>query len=320
MRFLAAAIVVLGHSYRAEGPLLVFINNALRFVVPFFFVTSGYMLTGKLLKGDRPAIYLGYVGRLMLLYLAWSVIYFIASPLNDIGAMGFRRAYTESWTTFINAGPQVVYFEGISFHFWFFISLALTALFFLFFRVRRIGAMVVASAALYIFGLVAKSYADTPIGIHVHFDTRDYIFFSALPFALGAYLRKSNLVVSNAIALTLFIGGAALNFVEGWYLRTQFGAPVMLDFVLATIITGTGAFLLAKNGAGFLSNSKLAAFGRLSFGIYAIHILIAKGIMPLSTNPVCAEYWYLIETPVVLLVSTVLILALRRLPAAKVLV
>lgn len=320
MRYLAAAIVVLGHSYRVDGPFLVFINNTLRFVVPFFFLTSGYMLTQKLMKDDRPTIYLRYVGRLLMLYLAWSAIYFVASPLNDIRELGFLQAFANSWNEFITAGPQVVFFEGISFHFWFFVSLALTTLFFLLFRVRHIGAMVIVSAVLYLFGIVAKSYADTPIGIHVQFDTRDYIFFSALPFALGAYLRKTQLKVDNLTAMMLFVGGAALNFFEGWFLRTQYSAPIMIDFVLSTIVTGTGAFLLAKNGAGFLGNCKLASFGKLAFGIYAIHILVAKGILPFSSDAALASYWHLIETPAVLVISTAIILAFRRFSVTRVLV
>lgn len=320
MRYLAAAIVVLGHSYRADGPFLVFINNALRFVVPFFFLTSGYMLTDKLVKDDRASVHIRYVGRLLVLYLAWSLVYFLDPPVHDIHHMGFVQAYVWRWEQFIGAGPQVVLLEGISFHFWFFMSLALTVLFFLVFRVRNTGWMVVVSAVLYLFGIAAKSYADTPVGIHVPFDTRDCIFFSALPFALGAHFRRHMVKVSNELALALFVGGAALGLLEGWWLRTHFDAPVKLDFVLSTIITGTGAFLLARNGAGFLGSCRLAAFGRLSFGIYAIHILVAERLFSLSHYPLLADHWEWIETPAVLLISTAVIYGLRRISVARVLV
>jgi surface polysaccharide O-acyltransferase-like enzyme len=318
MRYISIFGVILVHCFPASGYLLIIVNEFVRFAVPFFFVTSGYFLAEKLKKGDNIWVYLKYVKRIFYLYLLWQLVYFLKPGVHNILKYGLFEEYIIKATNFLkNATIESLIFNGFSYHLWFFPSLIMTVLLFVFFKLKNIKIGLIISGFLYIIGVIAGSYASTPIGIRLPFHTRNFVFFSALPFFLGAYLsicnKKTNLPYSLIILFIGFIG----HFTEGYFLNKYFNIYIG-DFGFSTFLMGLGAFLIAKVRVGILENEKFAKLGKLSLGIYGCHLLVANYIKFLNSG-FLFPIWFVIYPTLVLIISTIIIYILNKYNLLKVL-
>src|SRR5688572_3411065 len=196
VRFLAAfAVICIHYFYAKDKQLTLVVNQCARFAVPFFFVASGYFLAEKLKNNDKPAVYFQFFKKLIFLYLAWQFIHFLVPPHGSIYLWGWKKTYIDQWNRVMMQRWDFIIFRGWSQHLWFFLSLALTSIYFLIFRTKRIYLMVSISFVLYVIGALTKSYAKSAIGVDVRnlgfpkdFNTNNLIFFSALPFSMGVLL------------------------------------------------------------------------------------------------------------------------------------
>ncbi len=297
VRFIAAFAVICIHYFNEKGNSLLIVNQISRFAVPFFFVVSGFFLAEKLKKEDKFIVYWKYFKKLLFLYLAWQLIYFINPPRGDIYIYGFAKAYSKkfhgvfgsSWEYFFQHADVI--FRGFAQHLWFFASLAITTLYFFLFRLKRVYLMVAISAVLYVIGALTKAYMNSKIGIPVEsmrihmsgywygfpdkFNTNNLIFFSALPFSLGVMLSAKNIRVALMPAILILLVGYALHFTEVWYLG-QIKLKQRVDYGFSTFLMGLGFFLVAKAKFKPLEFNWLANLGKYSLGIYAMHVLIAN--------------------------------------------
>ena len=306
MRFIACVAVIMLHCFPATGPVKTIVDQAARFAVPFFFITSGYFLAAKLMKQDTPKAYLQYVKKILILYLAWSAIYFLDPPLRGNLLMVYQYRLYE----FIQQPWEEIWFVGISGHFWFFISLMLTVLTFMLFRLSRLSYFLLLAGGLYLVGVLAKAYQLTPIGLDLGINTRNFIFFSSLPFALGVMMRTRSWKVRPSAALLITGVGVALHFTEAWFLRTYY-ATDMQDYGFSTVLMGVGAFLLAKQGFSSLETHRLAQLGKLTLGVYAVHILVAQRLHLLYVEPL-VPYWMVVWPVLVLVLSLLFTEIFRR--------
>lgn len=296
-RLLAIVGVIAIHTspFRSEGPaysdlyrfLDIGINQVCRFAVPFFFVISGYFWGLKVRSGgDAVAPTLKMSKRIATIFVIWSLIYLL--PLNIWGYLGYgvewslKAAYQNLVT--LSRDPLTLVMQGSKSHLWFFMALLFAVVISaVFVHLKLPRTLIAVAVALYAFGLLAKAYAYTPLGIHIHFDTRNGPFFGTLLFVAGYFM--SALKPDEKwfkYGLALFFGGCALHFLEVLTLSHYFGISLYQDYVAGTCLMGVGAAMLALSGHRILDNAILARLGQLTLGIYAIHMLFVEWLLPID--------------------------------------
>lgn len=335
LRFIAAfAVICIHYFYAKDKQLTLIVNQWARFAVPFFFVVSGYFLAEKLKKNDTPQIYLQFIKRLLILYFVWQIIYFLnPNHHGEIYIRGLVKAYNSKLRGVTDHGWWYTLTAGWAQHLWFFFSLAQTALVFLLFRLKRIYLFVILGGILYFIGALTKAYAKTTIGIPVtlvglpkDFNTNNLIFFSALPFALGALFSAKNIRIGLIGSFIILIIGYGLHYTEVWYLGT-IKLHQRIDYGFSTFLVGLGVFLVGLNRFKPLEFKNLANLGKYSLGIYAMHVLIAtyvnESFMNVLSDSAILKYKeirYIVVPVVTLFVCTLVTWGLSKIPVVKKLV
>jgi len=308
LRYIAIFFVILIHCFPASGTLKFVVDELARFAVPYFFIVSGFFLGLKLVKTDKNNIYLKFAYHIAKLYLFWTAIYFLNPDMKQIHQIGLIASYIYKAKEFFGTGIVNIFSIGISYHFWFFNSLIFTVLFFMIFKLKYLKWFISISLILYALGVLGGAYSHTTIGLHFGFNTRQFIFFSSLPFAVGIYIASCGLRISDRWALAIFLSGLAFHFIEGIALGLQ-----MNDYVFSTVLMGIGLFFIALNNRTWLNSARLASLGQLAFGIYAIHVLIAHRLnMIIEHYEKLRPFWFIIYPILVLLISTLVIGVLKK--------
>lgn len=125
-----------------------------------------------------------------------------------------------------------------------------------------------------------------PLGLHLQIsghsiDARDGPFFSSVFFATGYLLsartpRRLWVYWGGA----LFLGGLLAHVTENGLIHAAFHAPNLLtadsDFVFGTYAMGIGATMIALAEPGWLTSVTLARWGRLTLGIYCVHLFFVE--------------------------------------------
>jgi surface polysaccharide O-acyltransferase-like enzyme len=262
-RVVAFVAVVLIHTStlgdenpRSAGHI---IEGLCRFAVPYFFMVSGYFLgdRGFFSTVDRT------MRRLFPIFLIWAMFYcwFFTGAL-----MPFTP----------HAIVQFLYTGMPGYHLWFLPALGSAILIFAAARVKLgwLGLFVLA-AAFYLVGLIFGPWHQL-LGLP-GFRGRDGPFFALTFVTIGAWWRSrapAPLTMTQATTLVLLTGGAQLG--ENWILL-QAGLNGLLsgpDMTLMTIPFGISVFALALNWKAGTMGRLLARAGRVTLGMYLIHVFI----------------------------------------------
>jgi len=264
-----------------------FFENLCRFAVPFFFITSGFWFSRSLLKGTSVnALLYSYLKRLFTIFIFWSLLYGILSRaiINnivkfDIG--GLLYSLSNNILAILKdaqAHPVLFFVRGGCEHLWFLpalmMGLAIVGILIKFKKQRWIMPIAI---SLFVFGLLGKAYAHTPIGIHlpVNFNTRNGPFFSTLFVSLGWWFSICKIRPSALWSAVLIIFGMTLTFIEVTFLWKSFNMiPDLMDYVLGTVPYGAGVFLFAVSRSQVKNSTILSRIGRYSLGIYVIHEMV----------------------------------------------
>ena len=324
MRYLAAIAVIFIHCFPAQGTLKTIIDQLARFAVPFFFVTSGYLLSLKLVKEDTWDSYLPYLKRILILYFGWNLVYaFDFDPQVIMDRGFFDSFYSRISNFFVYSGYEAILFFGFSYHLWFFVSLAGAVFAFMFFKLKSLNLFLLFSALLYAFGVISYSYRFTPLG-HIAsewigtFNPRNFLAYSALPFGLGIWIGVKKIKLRPVVALGIWALGIALHFAEILFLHT-YSNDILVDAVFSTFIMGVGAFLFAISGNQLIENKTLSTLGMLSLGIYGCHLLFKNKLVFIKElfDPSIWNYLYPI---LVVILSTLLTMGMKKIRFLKELV
>lgn len=325
-RFLAIVAVIAIHTtpFRThcgiENDLYrcidVVINQLARFAVPFFFVISGYFWGAKVRKGGAPlATAWGMASRVLVLFLAWSLLYLL--PYNFAaflchGVPGPIEAARRNITDLVQ-NPLALIMQGTKVHLWFLVSLLFSlGISAVFVHRKRIKSLAVVSIFLYAIGVLAKAYADTPIGIDVEFNTRNGPFFGTLFFVSGYVM--SGFVPSTKwlkCGLSVFCLGCAVHFSEIYLLWRTFGTSPTQDFVLGTYFMGVGVAMASLSNHPALQNRLFCAIGQMTLGIYAVHFIFVDLFEAVDRN-VYSPSWEVGYVMLVFLLSVLSSVALSR--------
>ncbi|GGC97010.1 acyltransferase [Undibacterium terreum] len=330
-RLFAIAAVIVIHTKPFQGDawadqnawqyLGIFLSQLARFAVPFFFVISGYFW-GEKLKKDQPIspISIAMAKRVLLIFAVWSLVY--ALPYNlgaiaDYGLVGPIKYAYWTWMAVLN-DPLSFFMQGTKVHLWFLIalvfSLVITACFV---AKKKFKALMAVAILLYLLGLLSKAYADTPLGIHTDFDTRNGPFFGTIFFASGYFLSTYTPNSSWFLkGLLIFGAGFILHFSELYFLSNAYGVSVYQDYVAGTYFMGMGMAIAALSNAEFLQFDTLSKYGKFTLGLYAVHIIFVDVLRPIGrwTN---FWLWEFVYVALVFLLSAVCVLALSRIKATR---
>ncbi|MDH5728115.1 MAG: acyltransferase [Gammaproteobacteria bacterium] len=292
------------------------INQASRFAVPFFFIISGYFWGMKIRRGDDVyQVSLSMSKRIFFIFLAWSFIYLL--PLNigaivEFGLSGpFDLAYN-NWSNLIH-DPVRLIFEGSRVHLWYLTSLIISLLITAFLVAKNLSkTLLVTALFLYVVGVLAKAYVDTPIGIQLDFNTRNGPFFGMLLFVSGYLLsaRQSN-EKWFYYGFGLFLLGFVLHFTEIFMVWTRFETSPRQDFVFGTFFMGFGVALAALSNHRWLRSPRLGRIGQLTLGIYAVHFLFVEILAPIEKR-FDHVLWELSYVLIVLVLSIVVTLWMAK--------
>lgn len=267
-------------------PLALSANQLARFAVPLFFALSGYFWGRRIHGGaDVMAASISMMKRISFIFIAWSLIYLFPYNLNLIIQHGFFGSIKLAYLNllFLIDNPLTVIFEGTKGHLWFLASLlSAIAISALFIANGRLRTLMACSIGLYIFGLLAKAYADTPIGFHIEFNTRNGPFFGLLLFSSGYTLSRMEPNpewFSKGLMLLTF--GYVMHFSELYLLYTYFSTSPLQDYVAGTYFTGLGSAMMALSNPHYLRIQAFSKIGQLTLGIYAIHVIFIENLLPI---------------------------------------
>jgi surface polysaccharide O-acyltransferase-like enzyme len=326
-RVLAIAAVIALHTAPHTGPGAVGLHFDIRtlcdqlerFAVPLFFILSGYFWAGRCRDGACCwTAGLALARRVFVLFVAWSVIYFLVTAAEAAWSMGSLAAGFRAAARPLPGLPTLL-LQGTKVHLWFLPALALAALVSGALLARRMErSLIVLALMLYGVGLAGKAYADTPFGFHTHVNVRNGLCFSLLMFASGVRLRR--LGPSPAwrwLGPALALGGLALQVAEVAWLHARWGTNMAQDFVLGTYFYGLGVAMLALSDPAPLRFPRLAGLGPLVLGIYASHNLFVDFLAG-PDNPLNAlPGWDIIVVAVVFALALALTGLLARFPLTR---
>lgn len=270
--------VQISSCVRGQSALFVYIHDIIcisaRFAVPFFFVISGYFFGIKVRNGYSVGLTsIILVKRLLLIFFAWSFIYVIPYDVNIIYKYGILKASYIHLHSLISKPINFIFVGTSSYeHLWFLVALIASILITSFFIKHGMFTTLITTAlALYIVGVLASSYSRTPIGIHINFNTRNGPFLGTLFFVSGYCLSKN--VPSLFYGVYLLCIGIIMHFSEIYYLNKLYGGAAYYDYVFGTYFMGLGVAIIAFSNHKLLRNYRLANIGKLTLGVYLIHMI-----------------------------------------------
>ncbi len=304
-------------SSSVDGKYLsILLDQLARFAVPFFFIISGFFWGAKVNKsGAVISTSIAMAKRIFYLFIFWCIVYALPYNLNVITKYGFLGAVKDAYGNVIalTNHPVALLMQGTKDHLWFLIALLFSLGISAFFvEKKRYKILFAISIALYVIGLACKAYADTPWGIHVDFNTRNGPFFGTLFFVSGYALSSLKPHPGwFAKGIALFAIGSLIHFLEVYFLWHIYGTSPYQDYVVGTYFMGVGAAMAALSNHALLNNKVLSEIGKLTLGIYAVHLIFVDNLHPIG-ELTHSPLWAIGYVILVLLLSIATVLLLAR--------
>lgn len=268
----------------------VFLNQLSRFAVPFFFTISGYFYSEKIKKSNSFVFATEtMVKRVFLIFISWSCIYlfpwdklFVAENFGIIDMI--NSVFDRAISAFKN--PLSTLFNGTKGHLWFLSSLIQCVLITsLFVKYRFNNILLCISILLFVLGILALSYSNTPIGIDMNFNTRNGPFFGLIFFVSGFRLSIIKIKFNYLkIGLIVSFMGLLIQLTEAYMLNKFFNTKPILDYVFGTYFLGLGIVLISLSNHNFFKFSIINSIGKRTLGIYGVHYILIDILKPFKNQ------------------------------------
>lgn len=287
------------------------VNCLSRVAVPLFFIFSGFFLFSKMNDGGiDKGIVLGYIKRILKLYLVWSVVYFPFTVLEMLKSSNIKIAVL----ILLNWAKNMVFSAGYGF-LWYLpaTAVAVAAVSFLINKRVSINRIIVLGSFLYLIGLCGQSYAGLVNMIpfpqcvrtaalsvlRFTVTTRNGIFEGILFISLGARLackKDSGSLRSAAVAFAVSMLGFIAEFIFVSKMKWQLEYDMYLLLVPASYFLAKTVLLLNIS----VSRRAAANARALSSLIYFTHMLFVEAFSVLTpydnVNSLLAFFIVLIPT------------------------
>lgn len=291
IRFLCAIAVVVIHTepFAFFGLLnSVSVNCVCRVAVPFFFMTSGFLLFRKQdACGPLSPPVARYIKRILLMYLFWSAVYFPFTALR----MYFSGSVDAAFGIFLGYLKNMIFSAGYGF-LWYLPATAVAVFLvsFLLGKKVKIGKITATASALYFIGLLGQDLfvLVKPLSVYEGFwsvlsriyniigTTRNGVFEGMLFVSLGAMTarREKRLKPKKAFALfclSLLLLAAESAFASVFDTRLEYDMYIMLV---------PCAYFLFETARGMsVGHTKLCMrLSSYSSAIYFTHMLVLEFI------------------------------------------
>lgn len=293
------------------------LNQFARFAVPYFFLVSGYFWAAKFDHVDslrKPTLVMAK--RIVFVFLAWSVMYLL--PTNFFEALEFglfgpvKMVY---WNAVVALKtPFLLAQQGTKDHLWFLMGLlSCLGISGLLLSRGMTRSLIALSIILYVVGLAGKAYADTPIGFHTTFNTRNGPFFGLIFFVSGYLLQRQKPNASWFYwGVLMSCVGALVHFCEIAVLSRYWGTTMLQDYLFGTYFFGLGIGLVALSDPPFLRAPRISFVGPLVLGIYTVHLVFVDLLRPLDKVFSGVALWAMAYPVAVLIVSVLAAHAMSR--------
>jgi surface polysaccharide O-acyltransferase-like enzyme len=290
------------------------------FAVPFFFITSGYFFSLGIDKQGVQKQLKKQIPRLSLLLLIWIVLngLFWGQWIQEIvesGSLWPMLANLLSVPAYAMQRPDVFWFWGTAVPLWFLVSLiegCLLLSLLITLRLSKNSILIIGTTA-YLFMLSSGVYSDTLLGVgfRITFPQRG-IFIALFFISIGHFLAHST---TNINGLKLLLGSVVLMFIESALISAHNNQLFSEHpYLLSTPFFAIAAFLFATQNPTFGENSLLFKMGTISLGIYVVHPPVIGALDYLADSINHPPIWELAYPFITLLISTIIVLALQKIP------
>ncbi|GAB4026207.1 acyltransferase [Spirosoma koreense] len=253
-RFVAACLVFLCHSiYFEYPPTLVLLDLLARWVIPFFFLVSGYYFQKS--YAARPAqAFAKAIKNLLFVTLFVNLFYLLFVMLTEESVQPLMNYFT--------------LLTGTYFHLWFLTSMVLGYLvlwFIMQYKLDKFMLYLIAASLVAILVLNPYGYL---LGMRAHpIYARSFL---SIPFlCIGFLISRRNLdaSVSRVAAYVLIATGVVVQLVEERFVPNS----AQVNFLAGTFLLSVGLFLLSLR-LSISPDNWLSYYGRrYSFPLYLYH-------------------------------------------------
>jgi surface polysaccharide O-acyltransferase-like enzyme len=289
MRIIAMIFVVAIHTnlFRGIGTygnVANFIVDSFgRFVVPFFFMASGFFFALKTLNRDSTSYFLKQVTNIASLYVFGLLL---AAPVFLAGGTVESDSQSDQMITnsayelagFLSPVELFYYGNSVSVILWFLPALIFSlTLVYIFDAINKTKYLIPVSLGFHCIGLLGASYT---MFVDVPFEVRDALFFGFFYTSLGYYLyvldwqpstERSGLYFAATAFFAVFHVGE--RYMLGYVLT---GDSISHSVYTASYTIGTAlftislfVFLLSRPNLG--KDTSLPSWGKYAVGIYVVH-------------------------------------------------
>ncbi|MCM3668084.1 acyltransferase [Mesobacillus maritimus] len=324
IKFFAILFVVCIHTKPFSGFMIsetidlnLLIDVFARFAVPFFFVTSGFLISQKTLAKDYATTeyFKKYISNILSILIAWMSFYFIYDVAIRLysGIRDRDKTELENYLNgFFNLDTLLYSPNGTPYHLWYLVALIWSLIIlYLFIRIQKPTLLLVVSFALHLFGLLGQSYS---VFIDLDVNTRDALFFGVFYLTLGYWIganltrvQKYLLRVKPITYALLFFLFSITSIFERVLTKYYFGDGQGENYYLSTPFLVLSLFLFALTRPETGRGSWMAKVGERSLGIYVIHVVFINIVKRFSSETFIivqeSFWWHLLYTPSLFIIS-----------------
>lgn len=287
--------VTFSSEWQANPLIVAIITFFPRWVIPFFFMVSGYLFGRKILtKPNSFEYFKKYLFKLIGLFILWYIFYLVYDLLVRVLLamyMGFNiKDEVYNYVKSISNIDVIYYGVGItSFHLWYLTALIWSIIIlFLFIKLKRLSFLLIISLVLNIIGLFGQTYSSV---FQLPIQTRDALFFGLFYTTLGGYFAFHLQGIMGKVKhiklrflIYVFIFFSVIQIVEIVITVNVFnGTKEFGEYYLSTIFLTITLFLIAVKNSRLGENTVGSRLGQGAVGIYVSHLFFIS-IITLSLN------------------------------------
>lgn len=262
-----------------------FVNTSMRFVVPFFFLTSGYLLFKKLqVSENKGKILLGNSIRIFRYYLVgfgicFAFDYFITRPLWQMPSVFFKGYMSGSFL-----GDFLYYgmLHASGFHLWFLLAMFWTGVILLVTcrkDLRNIKMLTLVALVIHLIGLFGKTQPYSQF-FEIPLFPRDAVFYGLFYICLGGLWACGGINVKKYIPTQKIGWGILLFFALQLGERSALVLGMKLpwgeywgEYFITTIPLTMLLFQYALDHSKKFKNNIMTKMGEKSIGVYILHVI-----------------------------------------------